>query len=37
MKRQNITKAPIFTFRQRGVRSKGFETKTPVIVPVVKT
>ena len=31
------TKAPTFAFRQRGVLSEGFEIRTPVIVPVVKT
>jgi hypothetical protein len=30
------TKAPTFTFRQRGVLSEGFEIRTPVTVPVVK-
>ena len=30
------TKAPTFTFRHRGVLSKGFEIRTPVTVPVVK-
>ena len=29
-------KTPIFTFRQRGVLSEGFEIRTPVTVPVVK-
>ena len=32
-----ITKAPTFAFRQRGVLSRGFEIRTAVIVPVVKT
>lgn len=30
------TKAPTFTFRQRGVLREGFEIRTPVTVPVVK-
>jgi hypothetical protein len=30
------TKAPAFTFRQRGVLSEGFEIRTPVTVPGVK-
>jgi hypothetical protein len=30
------TKAPTFTFRQRGVPNEGFDIRTPVTVPVVK-